>query len=145
MEYFSTEKIGRVFILRLDPDDYLLESIVDLVSEENVKDAVVVSGIGTLDQYRVHLVMTTGFPPENRFEHWRDKPLELASISGVIANGEPHLHVVVSNSEKAYAGHLEKGCRVLYLAEIVIIELKSMNLNRVPDAKHISRITTSKS
>jgi len=145
MEYFSTEKIGRVFILRLDPDDYLLESIVDLVSEENVKDAVVVSGIGTLDQYRVHLVMTTGFPPENRFEHWRDKPLELASINGVIANGEPHLHVVVSNSEKAYAGHLEKGCRVLYLAEIVIIELKSMNLNRVPDAKHISRITTSKS
>jgi len=144
MEYFSTEKIGRVFILRLDPDDYLLESIVDLVSEENVKDAVVVSGIGTLDQYRVHLVMTTGFPPENRFEHWRDKPLELASISGVIANGEPHLHVVVSNSEKAYAGHLEKGCRVLYLAEIVIIELKSMNLNRVPNAKHISRLTASK-
>jgi len=144
MEYFSTEKIGRVFILRLDPDDYLLESIVDLVSEENVKDAVVVSGIGTLDQYRVHLVMTTGFPPENRFEHWRDKPLELASISGVIANGEPHLHVVVSNSEKAYAGHLEKGCRVLYLAEIVIIELKSMNLNRVPNAKHISRLTPSK-
>jgi len=145
MEYFSTEKMGRVFVLSLDPGDYVLESIVDLVEKENVKDAVVVSAVGTLDQYRAHLVMTTGYPPENRFEHWKDKPLELALVSGVIANGDPHLHIVVSNSEKAYAGHLEKGCRVLYLAEIVIIELKSIELKRAPDARHISRLATGES
>jgi predicted DNA-binding protein with PD1-like motif len=143
VKYFSTEEMGRVFVVRLDPGDYLLESIMDMVQKENVKDAVVVSAIGTLDQYRVHMVMTTGYPPENRFEHWNDKPLELASIGGVIANGQPHLHVVVSDSEKAYSGHLEKGCRVLYLAEIVIIELKSMNLTRISDDKHILRLTSS--
>jgi len=141
MEYFSTEKTGRIFVLRLDPGDYLLESIESLVQKESISDAVVVSAIGTLDQYRVHWVTTTGFPPENHFEHWKDKPLELASVGGVIANGEPHLHIVVSDSEKAYSGHLEKGCRVLYLAEMVIIELRSLNLSREYDKNHIVRLT----
>jgi len=76
--------------------------------------------------------LTTGFPPKNGFEHWKDKPLELAHIGGVIANGEPHLHIIVSDSEKAYAGHLEEDCRVLYLAEIVIIEIKDLNFKKNP-------------
>jgi len=142
LEYFSTEKTGRIFVLRLDSGDYLLESIESLIQKESIKDAVVVSAIGTLDEYRVHWVTTTGFPPENRFEHWKDKPLELGSVGGVIANGKPHLHIVVSDSEKAYSGHLEKGCRVLYLAEIVIIELKSLHLSREYDERHISRLTS---
>jgi len=140
LEYFSTEKTGRIFVLRLDPGDYLLESIESLVQKEHIRDAVVVSAIGTLDQYRVHWVTTTSFPAENHFEHWKDKPLELASVGGVIANGEPHLHIVVSDSEKAYSGHLERGCRVLYLAELVIIELKSLNLSREPGKDHIVRL-----
>ena len=86
--------------------------------------------------------MTTGFPPKNGFEHWKDKPLELAHIGGVIANGEPHLHIIVSDSEKAYAGHLEEGCRVLYLAEIVIIEIKDLNLKRIRDERQIRRLTS---
>ena len=142
MEYFSTEKTGRTFVLRLDSGDYLLESIESFVKKENIRDAVVVSAIGTLDEYRVHWVTTTGFPPKNRLEHWKDKPLELASVGGIIANGEPHLHIVVSDSEKAYCGHLEKGCRVLYLAEIVIIELKSLHLSREYDERHIPRLTS---
>ena len=130
MKYYTTRKIGRIFVLSLEPGDYVLESIKELAKKEKVKDAVVVSAVGTLDQYRIHYVLTTGFPPQNRFEHWKDRPLELASVNGVIADGEPHLHVVVSDSEKAYAGHLEEGCRTLYLAEIVIIELEGLNLKR---------------
>jgi len=141
MKYFSTDKIGRIFILSLHPGDYILESIKELVEKENVKDAIVVSAIGTLDEYEMHYVLTTGFPPQNKFEHWKDKPLELAHIGGIIADGEPHLHVVVSDSEKAYAGHLEKGCRVLYLAEIVIIEVKGLNLKRIRGEDQIQRLT----
>jgi predicted DNA-binding protein with PD1-like motif len=130
MRYFSTEKIGRIFVLSLEPGDYVLESIKELVKKEDIKDGVVVSGIGTVDEYRIHYVTTTGFPPQNKFEHWKNKALEMAHIGGIIANGEPHLHITVSDSEKAHAGHLEEGCRTLYLAEILIIELKGMNLKR---------------
>lgn len=137
MKYYSTRKIGRIFALSLETGDYILESIKELVKKEDIKDAVVVSAVGTLDQYRIHYVSTTGFPPQNRFEQWKDKPLELANVNGVIANGEPHLHIIASDYEKAYAGHLEEGCRTLYLAELIIIELKGLNLKRKRNKKNI--------
>jgi predicted DNA-binding protein with PD1-like motif len=97
MEYFSTQEIGRTFALRLDQGDYLLESINELIKKEIIKDAVVVSAIGTLDKCVLHMVMTTGYPPVEHFERWDDKPLELSSIDGIIADGKPHLHTVVSD------------------------------------------------
>lgn len=58
-------------------------------------------------------------------------------MAGVIADGRPHLHAVVSDNKKAYAGHLEKGCRVLYLAEIVVLELEDVELTGIRDEKSI--------
>src|SRR5512144_549138 len=124
MESFTTRSTGRVFILRLDPGDFLLECINDLIKKENIREGFVASAIGTLDYCVMHMVMTTGYPPVEHFERWEDKPLELTSIDGIIADGTPHLHMVVSDHQRAYSGHLEPGCRVLYLAEIVIAELE---------------------
>lgn len=140
MEYFSTEQIGRVFVLRLDQGDMLLESIKELIAKEGIKDAVVISAIGTLDMCVLHMVTTTGYPPEEHFERWDNEPLELVSVDGIIADDEPHLHAVVSDSEKAYAGHLENGCRILYLGEVVIGELESMDLKRIYNDKHILKL-----
>jgi len=88
------------------------------------------------------MVTTTGYPAVEHFERWEDKPLELSSIDGVIADGKPHLHAVVSDKEKAYSGHLEEGCRVLYLAEIVIVELVGANLSRIYDENHILKLSS---
>jgi hypothetical protein len=77
------------------------------------------------------------------FERWEDKPLEVSSIDGLIAGGVPHLHMVVSDHEKAYSGHLEEGCRVLYLAEVVIAELEAAGLHRVRDEKGINMLVQS--
>lgn len=130
MEIFPIQTTGRIFLLRLDPGDYLLESIRSFIQHENIQNAYVASGIGTLDHCTLHMVMTTGYPPVEHFERWEDQPLEISSISGLIAGGVPHLHMVVSDHEKAYSGHVEEGCRVLYLAEIVIAELEPMPLER---------------
>lgn len=140
MEYFSKPSIGRTFVLRLDQGDYVLESINQLIEKENIKNGVVVSAIGTLDKCVLHMVMTTGYPAVEHFERWDDKPLELSSIDGIIADKRPHLHTVVSDHEKAYAGHLEEGCRVLYLAEIVILELNSIELTRIYNEKNILKL-----
>ena len=69
MKYFSTDRIGRIFILSLEPGDFVLESIKDLIGREDAKDAIVISAIGTLDEYRMHYILTTSFPPKNKFEH----------------------------------------------------------------------------
>lgn len=140
MEYFKTNRIGRTFVLRLDQGDYVLESINDLIKKEKIKNGVVISGIGTLDRCTMHMVTTTGYPSEVYFDKYEDKALEIAAIQGAIANGVPHLHVVISDTEKAYAGHLEDECRVLYLAEIVIQELLDVNVYRVRDEKNILKL-----
>lgn len=141
MKYFVADSISRVFIISLNPGDYILESINNLIEKENIKNAVVVSGIGTVDKCTIHIVTTTVYPPKEYYAKWENRPLEVASIMGVIAGGEPHLHITISDSEKAYAGHLEKGCRVLYLAEIVIVELKGVELLRAPDENNVYRLT----
>ncbi len=140
MEYFSLKHSGRVFAIRFDPGNDLLEGIQAFIQKEGIRDAYVASAIGTLDHCVLHMVMTTGYPPVEHFERWEDRPLEVSSIDGLIAAGGPHLHMVVSDHEKAYSGHLEKGCRVLYLAEVVIVELEGVHLQRVRNEKGILKL-----
>lgn len=142
VDYFSKVEWGRTFILRLDRGDYVLESIMELIRKEDIKDAVVVSGIGSLDECVIHLVTGSEVPYQEYYKRWSNQPLELASISGLIIDGRPHLHTVVSDKESACAGHLEKGCRILCLGEIVIAELKTPNLARITDTEAgISKLT----
>lgn len=140
MENFTAKLSGKVVVLRLDPGDRLLESIQAAIQKEGIKDGYIASAIGTLDHCVMHMVMTTGYPAVEYFARWEDKPLELSSIDGIIADGFPHLHMVVADNEHAYAGHLEPGCRVLYLAEIVIVELDQANLKRVRNERGINEL-----
>ena len=140
MESFSLKPSGRIFALRFDQGDDLLEGINAFIEQEGIQDGYVASAIGTLDKCVMHMVMTTGYPPVEHFARWEDSPLEVAAVDGLIAAGVPHLHMVVSDHEKAYAGHLEKGCRVLYLAEVVIVELDHADLTRVRNDKGILKL-----
>jgi len=70
-----------------------------------------------------------------------DGPLEVASCMGNFAVDEKgetivHAHIVVSNEKgEAYGGHLMKGCRVGPTAELVVIEVTGVQLQRTYDEK----------
>jgi predicted DNA-binding protein with PD1-like motif len=126
----------------LGPGEMLLESIRQAIADKNIQNGVVVSGIGALKKCRIHYVLRTGFPSKNEFLTI-EKPLELASVSGIIADGEPHLHVVVSHEDKeVYAGHLEDGSEVAYLAEIAIMRLEGLSMHRALDDAGRVRLLT---
>ena len=141
MKIFNRGKPGRTIILRLDQGDDVLDCVNQAIKENQIQDGYIASGIGTLDECVLHMVMTTGYPPVEFFARWQDKPLEVASISGIIADGFPHLHTVISDHEKAYAGHLERGCRILYLGEVVIQEILGQSLTRQRNEKQINELT----
>ena len=143
MEYFTGSQ-GRIVVIRLDPGDLLLESVAEVAKREGLQAAAVVSGVGTLDRCYLHAVTTTGYPPREQRLVWEGVPLELLSLTGIVADGKPHLHAVVSDTRGAYGGHVEEGCRVLYLAEIAMLEVKELPLTRVPDEKGISRLKVKK-
>jgi hypothetical protein len=140
MKSFTNGSFGKVHVLRLDRGDYLLESIEQLTKEQNIMNGAVLSGIGTLDHCILHCVMTTGMPPVEKMLVWEDKPLEIASIDGIIANGQPHLHMVVSDDKAAYTGHVHHGCRILYLGEILIAEIEGFDFERVKNGEGINEL-----
>jgi hypothetical protein len=122
-----------VIVLALGPGELLLESINEAIREHDIQNGVVVSGIGTLKTCRMHYILHTDFPPKDAI-FTLQQPLELLSVSGVIADGEPHLHGVVSYADQeAKGGHIEPGCEVAYLAEIVIHKYPALRLQRRRD------------
>ena len=134
MEFFSGGKIGELIALRLDYGDDVQESVERLARELDIHTGAVVSGIGTLYRARLHSIKTTTFPGED--DIWElEGPIEIASISGLIADHLPHLHTVVAIGKTAYAGHLEPGCKVMYLAELAIVRFEDLPLTRIVEPK----------
>jgi len=124
--------LGRIIVLRGDRGEDLLETIETSTRSNHVTNGVILSAIGTLENCRIHRVTSEKLPPEEEYVDM-DGPLEINSVSGVIADGRLHAHISVSNGKGTYGGHLEPGSRILYLAEIVVAEITGVSFNRVPD------------
>ncbi len=112
-------KIRETVVVSLDKGEDLLASLEDVIAEYEIESGVILSGYGTVDRSTLHMVTTTGFPPEEYFDK-KEGPLEVISLDGIIAEGKLHAHITLSDTEQAYGGHLEPGCRILYLGEVVI-------------------------
>ncbi len=124
-----------VVVVGIAPGEMLLETIEAAIKEHGVRNGAVVSGIGTLKVARMHHIEHDRFPPDDRI-FIVEKPLEVSSISGIIADGKPHLHMTVGfRDEWSIAGHLEPGSEVLYLAEVVILRFDGLELDRHFDAE----------
>jgi predicted DNA-binding protein with PD1-like motif len=135
----------QLLVIGFKPGEMLLESLRAAIQDQGVRNGAVVSGIGTLKTCQMHYVEHTGFPPSDHF-YTLSKPLELLSVSGLIADGEPHLHIVVScGQDEVYGGHLEPGSEVLYLAEIAILVFNPLELERRPDTARMIKLLAPKS
>ena len=121
--------------LGIQPGEMLLESVQAACRERDIRNGAVLSGIGTLRTCHMHYIEHTDFPPKDCFYRLA-KPLELLSVSGIIADGEPHLHIVVScGRDEVYAGHLEPESEVAYLAEVFLLKCNDMAMVRRLDER----------
>lgn len=118
---------SRFVVLRLDPGEDVLLSLREAVNEQKIRNAAVLSGVGSLDRYHFHVVQTTNMPPGNTFVHG-EGPFDILTITGLIVDGEVHAHITFSNTELAMGGHLEEGCRVLTFAVVLMAEALEVNL-----------------
>jgi predicted DNA-binding protein with PD1-like motif len=112
---------SRFITLRLDPGDDVLLSLRAAVGEQGIRNAAILSGVGSLDRYHFHVVKTTNMPPGNTFVRG-DGPFDILSVTGLVVNGAVHAHITFSNTEVAMGGHLEEGCRVLTFAVVIMAE-----------------------
>ncbi len=118
---------SRFVALRLDPGEDVLLSLRAAVEEQGIRNAAILSGVGSLDRYHFHVVKTTNMPPGNTFVRG-DGPFDILTVTGLVVNGEVHAHITFSNTELAMGGHLEEGCRVLTFAVVVMAEAVDVDL-----------------
>jgi predicted DNA-binding protein with PD1-like motif len=137
LRHFTGEGLGKVILINLQRGDMLLESIVDRLQRSGIKNAVILSAIGSLQKAVFHRVTGMEASPVDEFVTI-EKPLELASLQGIVVDSHPHFHMVVSDLEQSYTGHLEEGTTVLYLVEISLAEIKGVELERIKDNLNIA-------
>jgi predicted DNA-binding protein with PD1-like motif len=118
---------SRIVALRLDPGEDVLLSLRAAVEEQRIRNAAILSGVGSLDRYHFHVVQTTNMPPGNTFVRG-EGPFDILTVTGLVVDGAVHAHITFSNTELAMGGHLEEGCRVLTFAVIVMAEALDVDL-----------------
>jgi predicted DNA-binding protein with PD1-like motif len=130
MRIFESQKTGVVLVVLQHGED-LLRSIRLAARETGTHTGVLLSGIGSLRKGRIHTVSTNDLPPENLFIDLPG-PLEISNYTGIVAHFEPHVHITLMDGQgKVHGGHLEEGCEVLTLAELSILKIPDLALERV--------------
>ena len=129
----TTGQFERVVVVRLKQGADLLEGLKSAVEKEGIKNAVILSGIGSLVSYHIHVVDNSTFPTENVYIK-NETPVDLTSVNGYIFDGRVHAHINLSDERIALGGHLEPGTEVFTFAIITIgIFNDEINLDRFDD------------
>ena len=132
--YALTGNFDRVLVLRFKFGVDLLDGIKKMVKQENIKNAVILAGAGSVRNYQVHQVSNRDFPSKNMFVKDTTAPADLIGMNGYIINGAIHAHITLANPDKAFGGHLEPGTNVFTFAIVTIGVLNdSIDLSRVDD------------
>ena len=127
---FPAAQVQEVYRVVLDRDALLLESISDVIKQKGVQDGHVSVTAGSVQECTYHYVSSTAPDPKDVYKTVKG-PFEILNAGGIVANGEPHLHITLSTPDKgAFGGHLEKGCRILYLGEVTIWKYSGVALTR---------------
>jgi uncharacterized protein len=130
VEIIGGMQVQEIICVRLDYGEDFHRCIERVVREKDIQSGVILSGIGTFDRATIHHITHTEFPAVDRFVEM-EGPIELCSVSGIIADYKPHMHCVMAiRGKELFSGHLEPGCNILYLGEVVIAKLSGRTLTR---------------
>jgi predicted DNA-binding protein with PD1-like motif len=118
--YAISGQFERVVVFRFKYQTDLLKGIGDLVAKEGIKNAVILSGIGSVRNYHIHSVSNREFPSKNVFLKDPAEPADIISINGYVIDGRLHPHITLTDGERAFGGHLEPDTHVFTFAIVTL-------------------------
>ena len=118
--YAIASEIKRVVVLRFKYQADLLAGLEQMVKEHKIKNAVILSGIGSVRNYHIHSVSNRTFPSKNTFFKDATAPADIISMNGYVINGRLHPHLTLTTGDKAFGGHLEPGTNVFTFAIVTL-------------------------
>jgi predicted DNA-binding protein with PD1-like motif len=132
--YAISGRFDRIVILRFKFDSDLLAGIQKMVKEEKIRNAVILSGAGSVRGYQVHQVSNRTFPSKNMFVKDPTAPADMIGMNGYVIEGKVHAHVTLANPDHAFGGHLEPGTNVFTFAIVTLGVLNDeADLSRADD------------
>jgi predicted DNA-binding protein with PD1-like motif len=127
-------RFDRVVILRFKYNADLLAGLEKMVKQEKLRNAVILSAIGSVRGYQVHQVTNRTFPSKDTFVKDPTAPADILGMTGYIIDGRIHAHISLANPDKAFGGHLEPGTSVFTFAVVTLGILDdSVDLSRIDD------------
>ena len=114
-----TSDIKRVVLVRMKYNTDLLGGLQRAVNSEKIKNAVILSGVGSVTRYHVHAVSSTTLPAKLAYSE-RAAPMDLIAVNGYVLNGRIHAHITMTDDQKAFGGHLHEGTSVFTFAIVTL-------------------------
>jgi predicted DNA-binding protein with PD1-like motif len=135
--YALSGQFDRVLVLRLKYQADLLAGLERMVKEHKIRNAVILSGIGSVRNYYYHTVSNGTFPSRNIFIKNPTGPADIVGLNGYVIEGRVHAHITFADPDKAFGGHLEAGTRVFTFAIVTIGVFKDgIDLSKVDDKNY---------
>ena len=129
--------IQRIVVLRFKFGTDLLAGLEKMIAQEKIKNAVILSGFGSVRGYQIHQVSNRDMPSKNMFIKNPTAPADIIGMSGMVMNGRVHPHIVLANADKAFGGHLEPETTVFTFAVITLGVLDdSIDMSRFDDSSY---------
>jgi predicted DNA-binding protein with PD1-like motif len=127
-------EMKRVVLIRLKYNTDLLEGLEQAVKNEKIKNAVILSGVGSVTSFHVHAVSNTTLPAKLAYTK-RAGPMDLIAVNGYVLGGRIHAHITMTDDKKAFGGHLHEGTTVFTFAIITLGLLDdNVDLSRFDDS-----------
>lgn len=135
--YALSGRFERVLVFRFKYETDLLAGLEKMVKEEKVRNAVILSGIGSVKSYALHQVTNRTFPSKNMFVTNPTGSADIIGMNGYIIDGRVHAHITLATPEKAFGGHLEPGTSVFTFAIVTVgVMGDGLDFTRLDDKTH---------
>jgi len=129
--------LERIVVLRFKFGTDLLAGLEKMIAQEKIKNAVILSGFGSVRGYQVHQVSNRDLPSKDLFVKNPTAPADIIGMSGMVMNGRVHPHITLANADKAFGGHLEPDTQVFTFAVITLGVLDdSIDMSRFDDSTY---------
>jgi predicted DNA-binding protein with PD1-like motif len=132
--YAIKGQFDRIVVLRFKFNSDLLAGMEKMVKQEKIRNAVILSGIGSVRGYHIHQVSNRDFPSKNMFVKNPTQPADVISMNGYIIDGRIHAHMTLATPDKAFGGHLEPGTSVFTFVSVTLgIMSDGLDFSRIDD------------
>lgn len=134
---YSEGKIGRIFVLRLDQGEDLIESIQNFIKIKDVETGMMLFLGALKDGKAVTGPEKPVIPPVPHFESF-DSAWEVFGMATVYASSagpQIHIHSSLGRGRDALVGCIREKASVYLIIEAVLLEFKSLKGKRELDIK----------